>query len=164
MHADPPDHESPSSPGALSVEDLVDQAADTAVRTGDPAAVQALLDDLDQQGADALWEGALVCLAMLSSRPVYGRLDEYASVARLRQAATATPDRVTSMVLELLAVHREFGVRAARLVWEEADEPVRSVAVVQLLITMCAAVGTESGRLSAPHMVRLVKQLVIGAR
>ncbi|MFF2750610.1 hypothetical protein ACFVVA_34390 [Kitasatospora sp. NPDC058048] len=41
---------------------------------------------------------------------------------------------------------------------------MRPVTFVQLLITMCAAVGTESGRLSAPHTVRLVKQLVIGAR
>ncbi|MFF2750609.1 hypothetical protein ACFVVA_34385 [Kitasatospora sp. NPDC058048] len=100
----------------MSVEDLVDQAADTAVRTGDPAAIQALLDELDRRGADALWEGALLCLAVLSSRPVYGRLDEHAGVARLRQAATATPDPGTSVMLELLAAHRELGVRAARLV------------------------------------------------
>ncbi|MFE7530530.1 hypothetical protein ACFU7Y_33155 [Kitasatospora sp. NPDC057542] len=93
---------------------------------------------------------------MLSSRPVYGRLDEYGSVARLRQAANTAPDPVPATVLELLAVHRELGVQAARLVWEEAGDVLRPVAVVQLLITMCVAVGTESGRLSAPHTVQLV--------
>ncbi|MFE7300645.1 hypothetical protein [Streptomyces sp. NPDC057579] len=63
----------PAEPGRRPpLEDLVEDAIDATVRTGQPAAGRDLVAKLAHRGAEALWEGALLFLGLLASRPVYG--------------------------------------------------------------------------------------------
>ncbi|MBV6695614.1 hypothetical protein KV557_00545 [Kitasatospora aureofaciens] len=144
----------------LPVEDLVYEVADATVRTGEPEYGQLLLAELERRSDHALWEAALVCLGLLSSRPVYG-LPEEAGVDRLRQIARTTPDAVTALVLELQARHRSIGRQAAHLVWQEAPADIRHTAMLQLLIMLCWSVGSEHGRLTPAQTASLIKNLVI---
>ncbi|MDH6129788.1 hypothetical protein [Kitasatospora sp. GP82] len=150
----------PDAVAQLPVEDLVYEAADATVRTGDPEHGQLLLAELERRGDHALWDVALVCLGPLSSRPVYG-LPEEASVDRLRQIARTTPDAVTALVLELQARHRSIGRQAAHTVWQQAPADARHTAVLQLLIMLCWSVGSEHGRPTPAQTASLIKNLVI---
>jgi hypothetical protein len=126
------------------VEDLVDEAVDLTVRSGEVAAGRLLLAALERRGEDAVWEATLVLLAALASRPVYG-LSERAGVEHLRAVARSTP-AVNALLLEVQAEHRDAGRPAAREVWEQADAAVRWAGVVQLLVVVDLAVGSDHGR------------------
>jgi hypothetical protein len=147
------------APSHLPVEDLVDQVVDAMVRTREWTAGRLLLDELEHRGEDAVWEAALLLLAVLASGPVYG-LPERAGVDHLRAVARSTPDPVTALVLELQAEHRDAGQAAAREVWEQADTEVRQAGLLQLLVVVCSAVGSDHGRLTPEQTMALTKELI----
>ncbi|MFJ9847310.1 hypothetical protein ACIRYZ_44185 [Kitasatospora sp. NPDC101155] len=144
-----------------TVEDVVDDALDATVRTGDPADVRGLLAELAQRDGDALWEAAALLLGLLATQPVYG-LGEHQGVERLRQVSR-TADPVTSLVLSLQAVHRTEGVTAAREVWRQASTTFQGPALAQLLISVACTIGTGDGRLDPQRTVRLIRAAIIGA-
>ncbi|MDH6711231.1 hypothetical protein P3T27_007984 [Kitasatospora sp. MAA19] len=168
MH--PGDHPSPDEaipgmaglrPRRPAVEDLVDDALDATVRTGSPAIVRVLLEELADRGDDAFWEAAALLLGLLATRPVYG-LAEHQGVEHLRQVAR-TADPITSLVLLLQSVHRADGAAAAHDSWQQAPMELRGPALAQLLISVAYAIGTGDGRLDPQRTVRLIRAVIIDA-
>ncbi|MEW1911265.1 hypothetical protein AB0442_22925 [Kitasatospora sp. NPDC085895] len=145
---------------SLQVEELVDLTIDETVRTGDGAAGRLLVAELARRGEDDLWQGALFLFGVLATRPVYG-LPERAGVERLRLVARTTPDPLTALVLECLAEHRDAGAAAAHALWQLAPAELQRAALLQLLISACAAVGSDHGTLPSAQTVALVKQLIV---
>ncbi|MFF2620106.1 hypothetical protein, partial [Kitasatospora sp. NPDC058046] len=148
----------PGQPGSApnpTVENLVDNALDTIVLTGDPAVVRGLLAELTHRGDHTLWEAAVLLLGLLATRPVYG-LGEHQGVECLRQLAR-TADPVTSLVLSVQAVHRAEGAAAAREAWQQAPVAPRGPALAQLLISVACTIGTGDGRLDPQRTVRLIR-------
>ncbi|MEV7177720.1 hypothetical protein [Kitasatospora sp. NPDC093679] len=147
---------------SLQVEELVDRTVDESVRTGDGTAAQKLVAELARRGEDDLWQGALFLFGVLATRPVYS-LPEHAGVERLRQVARTTPDPLTALVLECLAAHRDAGAAAAHALWQLAPARLQQSALLQLLISACAAVGSDHGTLAPAQTVALVKQLIVAS-
>ncbi|MFJ9460827.1 hypothetical protein ACIRST_37890 [Kitasatospora sp. NPDC101447] len=138
---------------------LVEAALDETVRTGAPRAARELVAELTRRGDDAFWQGVLLVLGLLATRPVYG-LGELQGVERLRQVAR-TADPVTSLALGVQAVHRAEGAVAAREIWSQDTQEIRETALIQLLIAAAFVIGSSEGHLSAPQTVRLIKEAVI---
>lgn len=137
---------------------LLEQALDDIVRTGRAEPGQHLLAELERRGEDACWQAVLLLLGLLATRPVYA-LPEEQGVERLRRVAR-TADQVTKLVLELMAAHRAAGADTAHAVWDRAPQPVRSVALLQLLIAVSSSIGTEAGCLTPRQTVALVKSAI----
>lgn len=136
-----------------AVEALIEEAVEAIVRTPEPAACLALVDDLEQRGA--LWLGMLHLLGPVSGRALFG-LDEENAARRLAALAD-TPDRVTGLTYRLWLAFRTTGAAAAREVWEAADPGLRRAAAVQQLVGHCHTIGGEGGRLSARQTARLLR-------
>ncbi|WP_030276400.1 hypothetical protein [Streptomyces sp. NRRL B-24484] len=146
---------------SLQVEELVDLAVHETVMSGDGATGRLLVSELERRGEGAVWQAALFLFGVLATRPVYG-LPERAGVERLRQVARGTPDPLTALVLECLADHRDAGAVAAREPWRLAPSELQRAALLQLLISVCVAVGSDHGTLAPAQTVALVKDLIVG--